>query len=179
LRLTEEPLLQVYLESERIDREAVRKLDVPNYYELYKRFGFHLDELAEECTELLDATERSWEEAGDRAFRARLGIGLSEARPWDVARLFRAPEWDDAFPPDRMLPALEATLRDLGIDLRAQQNVHLDLESRPAKSPRAFCAPIELPGRVILVIQPIGGRDDWEALFHEAGHTEHYANTSP
>ena len=30
-----------------------------------------------------------------------------------------------------MLPALEATLTDLGIDLRSQENVHLDLESRP------------------------------------------------
>ncbi len=27
----------------------------------------------------------------------------------------------------------------------------------------------------MLVIQPIGGHDDWRALFHEAGHTEHYA----
>ena len=31
----------------------------------------------------------------------------------------------------------------------------------------------------MLVIQPIGGQDDWGALFHEAGHTEHYAHTSP
>ena len=31
----------------------------------------------------------------------------------------------------------------------------------------------------MLVIQPIGGHDDWRALFHEAGHTEHYAHTSP
>ena len=29
----------------------------------------------------------------------------------------------------------------------------------------------------MLVIQPIGGPDDWRALFHEAGHTEHFANT--
>ena len=77
-----------------------------------------------------------------------------------------------------MLPALEATLTELGVDLRSQENVHLDLESRPTKSPRAFCAPIEVPGKVMLVIQPIGGKDDWEALFHEAGHTEHYAHTS-
>jgi hypothetical protein len=28
------------------------------------------------------------------------------------------------------------------------------------------------------VIQPMGGPDDWHALFHEAGHTEHYAHTS-
>jgi hypothetical protein len=36
-----------------------------------------------------------------------------------------------------------------------------------------------VPGRVVLVIQPMGGPDDWHALFHEAGHTEHYANTAP
>jgi oligoendopeptidase F len=82
------------------------------------------------------------------------------------------------FPGDRMLPALESTLADLGVDLRSQDNVTLDLEQRPNKSPRAFCAPIEVPDRVVLVIQPIGGADDWHALFHEAGHTEHYAHTS-
>jgi oligoendopeptidase F len=178
LRLMDEELNPVYLDAARIDREAVRQLGAPNYYELYKRFGFRLDELAAECTELLDRTERQWEEAADRVFRERIGVGLSDARTWDVPRLFRAPEWDKAYPSDEMLPALQATLRDLGIDLDAQENVHLDLEQRPAKSPRAFCAPIEVPGRVMLVISPIGGRDDWEALFHEAGHTEHYAFTS-
>jgi hypothetical protein len=78
-----------------------------------------------------------------------------------------------------MVPALEWTLAGLGIDLRAQENVHLDIEPRPSKSPRAFCAPIEVPGRVMLVIQPMGGPDDWHAFFHEAGHTEHFAHVSP
>jgi hypothetical protein len=31
---------------------------------------------------------------------------------------------------------------------------------------------------VVLVMKPMGGPDDWRALFHEAGHTEHFANTS-
>ncbi len=78
-----------------------------------------------------------------------------------------------------MIPALRGTLSNLGIDLDAQDNVHLDVEERPTKSPRAFCAPIEIPGKVMLVIQPQGGPDDWYALFHEAGHTEHFAFTSP
>jgi hypothetical protein len=78
-----------------------------------------------------------------------------------------------------MLPALESTLAGLGVDLHGQSNVHLDLEQRPSKSPRPFCAPIEVPERVMLVLQPIGGKDDWAALFHEAGHTEHFAHTSP
>jgi hypothetical protein len=178
VRLLDEHLNPVYLEANAIDREAVRQLDAPNYYELYKRFGFRLDELAEECRALLDETEKLWEREGDRLFRDRLGMSLSEARPWDLARLLRAPELDQLYPSDGMVPALEATLGELGIDLRSQANVHLDLEVRPNKSPRAFCAPIEVPGKVMLVIQPIGGKDDWEALFHEAGHTEHYGSTS-
>jgi hypothetical protein len=78
-----------------------------------------------------------------------------------------------------MIPALEATLGGLGIDIRSQSNIHLDVDVRPNKSPRPFCAPIEVPEKVMLVIQPIGGKDDWEALFHEAGHAEHFGLTSP
>ncbi len=178
LRLLDEQLNPIYLEAAEIDRGAVQQLGAPNYYELYKQFNFRLDEVAEECRELLDDTEKLWEREGDKLFRSRLGIGLSDARPWDIVRLFRAPEFDKLYPNDQMLPALEHTLTDLGIDLHSQENVHLDLEARPSKSPRAFCAPIDVPGKVMLVIQPIGGKDDWEALFHEAGHTEHYANTS-
>lgn len=178
VRLLDEELNPVYLEAARIDREAVRALDTPNLYELYGEFGYRLDELADECRELLDETEKLWEREADRLFRARLGVSLGEARPWDIPRLWRAPELDGLYPPDRMLAALESTLTDLGVDLRSQANVELDIERRPNKTPRAFCAPIEVPGRVMLVIQPIGGKDDWAALFHEAGHTEHFANTS-
>jgi hypothetical protein len=35
---------------------------------------------------------------------------------------------------------------------------------------------VSVPGEVYLVIARHGGRDDYAALFHEAGHTEHYAN---
>ncbi|HEX6762875.1 MAG TPA: hypothetical protein VF094_08750 [Gaiellaceae bacterium] len=177
VRLLDEHLNPVYLEAHAIDRDAILQLGSPNAYELYKRFDFRLDELQEECRALLDDTESLWETEGDRLFRSRLGIGLTEAGPWDVPRLFRATELDTIYPTDGMTPALEATLQGLGIDLRSQPNVHLDVEARPNKSPRPFCAPIEVPGRVVLVIQPIGGKDDWEALFHEAGHTEHYAHT--
>jgi oligoendopeptidase F len=176
IRLLDEHINPIQLEAAEIDRQAAAQLGAPNLYELYKRFGYRLDELADECRALLDETERLWEREGDRLMRARLGLGLDEVRPWDMARLFRAPQLDQLYPPDRMLPALESTLSDLGIDLRAQANVHLDIEQRPNKSPRAFCAPVEVPGKVMLVIQPTGGKDDWEALFHEAGHAEHYAH---
>ncbi len=175
--LTDEHLNPLLLAAHRETHEATRQLGAETYRELYDKFNYKLDDLAAQCRAFLDSTETIYEDAADRLLRAAAGVGLAEAERWDVARVFRATEWDPVFPANRMLPGLEATLSELGIDLYAQQNIHLDVEERPNKTPRAFCAPIEVPGKVMLVIQPIGGPDDWRALFHEAGHAEHFANT--
>ncbi|HLX19027.1 MAG TPA: hypothetical protein VKR23_02645 [Gaiellaceae bacterium] len=177
--LTEEHLNPLYVQAADVVHRETARLGAPTYTDLYRRFGFPLDDLAVQCRDFLDSTERLWLERGDAFFRSRIGIGLGDAQRWDVARVWRGANWDSAFPADRMLPALEASLSDLGIDLHAQRNVELDLADRPNKSPRAFCVPIEVPGRVVLVLKPAGGPDDWSTLFHEAGHTEHYAHTSP
>ena len=176
---TEEHLNPIYVETVETVRAALPSLGASTYLELYERFGLDLQGLAAQCRAFLDSTADLYEDRLDRALHANLGLGLAEARRWDVQRMIRSPQWDDRFPADKMVPALRSTLADLGIDLDAQPNVHLDIEQRPQKTPRAFCAPIEVPGKVMLVIQPIGGADDWRAFFHEAGHTEHFANTSP
>jgi len=176
--LGEEHMNSIHLEAMAILRDAVPALGADNYVDLHRRFGFRLDELADQCRGLLDDTERIFEDSLDRLFRERVGVSLGDAERWDTPRLVRAVEWDKTFPSERMVPALEGTLAGLGIDLRDQPNVELDIEAREKKSPRAFCAPIEVPGRVVLVMKPMGGPDDWRALFHEAGHTEHFANTA-
>jgi hypothetical protein len=176
--LTEEHMNPVYRDGMAVTLQAVKDLGAPDAVELHRRFGFKLDDLADQCRAVLADTETLFEETIDPLLRERLGISLDEAERWDIPRLFRATEWDESFTADGMLPALEGTLTGLGIDLHSQSNVELDVEQREKKSPRAFCAPIEVPDRVVLVIQPIGGVDDWRALFHEAGHTEHFALTS-
>src|SRR5579862_7948812 len=144
--LTEEHLNPLYVQAADVVHRETARLDAPTYTDLYRRFGFPLDDLAVQCRDFLDSTERLWLERGDAFFRSRIGIGLGDAQRWDVARVWRGANWDSAFPADRMLPALEASLSDLGIDLHAQRNVELDLADRPNKSPRAFCVPIEVPG---------------------------------
>ena len=176
--LAEEHLNPHHVRVLELMREGATALGAPTYRALYERFGFALADLAAQCEAVLDATEDVYVRSADRLFRKRVGIGLEEARRPDLLRVLRASDWDAGFARDEMLPALVGTLADLGIDLAAQENVELDVEPRPKKSPRAFCAPIEVPGRVVLVIQPMGGPDDWHALFHEAGHAEHFAHTS-
>ena len=176
--LTEEHLNALELQAAQVVQRETQRLGAANYAELYRSFGLPLDDLAEQCRSLLADTEKLWEEAGDRFFRSRVGLGLDEVERWDVGRAWRGVDWDASFPSAAMLPALEVTLAELGIDLHGQQNVELDLEERPNKDPRAFCSPIEVPGRVVLVMKPQGGPADWRTLFHEAGHTEHFAHTS-
>ena len=175
---TEEHLNPVYLDGVEIVQRELPSLGVQTYVELYERFGFRLKELAAQCEEFLADTEQLYEERLDAASRAVLGIPLDDLQRWDLQRLLRSPQWDEGFPGEQMVPALRATLADLGIDLDSQENIKLDIEQRPQKTPRAFCSPIEVPDKVMLVIQPIGGADDWRAFFHEAGHAEHFGNTS-
>jgi hypothetical protein len=111
--------------------------------------------------------------------RSRFGLRLRELKIWDLPYLFRAPHYDAYFTADKLLPALQATLAGLGIDLSAQTNIHLDTQARPNKSPRAFCAPVRVPEEIYLSVMPKGGQDDYQALLHESGHAEHFAHMSP
>jgi HPt (histidine-containing phosphotransfer) domain-containing protein len=83
------------------------------------------------------------------------------------------------FDPAGLLGSTEAFLADTesayrrSIEPLILRRVGVPLE------PRAFCAPIRVPGRVVLVLLPQGGHEDYAALFHEAGHAEHFAHASP
>jgi len=156
------------------------ELGAASYRDLYERLtGVDFDGLADQCRRLLAETEEVYERSMDAMLRAQVGRGLGDAGHADLPRVFRAVAFDEHFRADRMVPALAQTLDGLGIDLHGQSNVVLDIEARPRKSPRAFCAPVRVPQRVYLVVSPIGGVDDYRALFHEAGHAEHFAGASP
>ena len=138
--------------------------------------GIDLRALEAETTAFLEETEDRYEGIVEPQLRRQIGIGFDGLRRSDLPAFFRAPSLDAAFPQERLVPVLTETLAGMGIDVAAQPGVTIDTEPRPKKSPRAFCAPVRVPDEVYLVISPVGGRDDFAALFHEAGHTEHYAH---
>jgi hypothetical protein len=160
--------------------ELAAGLGYPDYMELYSTVkGHDYLHLRAELEGFLTETEGIYERSMDRLTRERLGIKLSELQFSDLPYLWRAPGFDHAFTADRLVPSLHDTLAGMGIDLEAQANVHLDTEVRPLKSPRAFCSPVRVPEEIYLVVLPHGGQDDYGALFHEAGHTEHFAHVDP
>ena len=138
--------------------------------------GTDFGALAQETERFLADTDDSYERLVEPELREQLELGFDRLRRSDLTAFFRAPRLDAGFPEERLVPSLTETLAGMGIDVASQPGVVIDTERRPKKSPRAFCAPVRVPDEVYLVIAPVGGRDDFAALFHEAGHTEHYAH---
>jgi hypothetical protein len=171
------PLHRVALER---THELARDLGWGSYRSACEELsGIDLGAVARQAREFVAATDDAYAALVDPALE-RAGVpALGELRRSDLPRFFRAPGLDDDFGRDDLVPAFERTLSGLGIDLAEQDNVHLDTESRPTKSSRAFCAPARIPEEVYLVISPVGGRDDYEAMFHEGGHVEHFAHVDP
>jgi hypothetical protein len=156
--------------------EKARELGFAGYVEMVNELGaLRLEELRATMERFLWDTEASYRERLAEELRA-VGVDPAQAERSDLLRLLRGVQFDALFPQERMLPALDATLRGLGVDVDAQKNVIVDAEERPKKSPRAFCAPVEVPGEIYLVISPHGGHDDYRALFHEGGHAQHFAH---
>ncbi|MFL5884349.1 MAG: hypothetical protein ACJ77M_04705, partial [Thermoleophilaceae bacterium] len=141
--------------------------------------GIDLEGLNEQTEDFLRRTEDAYEPVLSPLLERHLGLGFDELRRADLPALFRAPQLDSAFPSARLLESFQATLAGLGLQGGAADNVVVDADERPKKSPRAFCAPVRVPSEVHLVIPRVGGRDDYDALMHEAGHAEHYAHVDP
>jgi len=184
----EDARLQVVADLNRLYAEAHAKtwqviaehLDPAGYTAFYRSTkAIDLEAMARMMDGFLADTRATYYREMDAWCREGLGIPLADARRCDGSWLLRFREYDPAFPADRMVPILDLTLRGLGIDLHQQDNAHLDLEPRPLKRPRAFCSPVRIPQEVYLVILPKGGYDDYRALFHEAGHLEHFVCTRP
>jgi hypothetical protein len=177
-RLLDERLNPLYVEAlERAHALSV-ELGWEGYAAAYADLrGLDLEWLATQVRRFAEATREAYPSICDPELEAHVGRGLGALERSDLPRFFRAAGLDPAFPPDRLVGSFRETMAGLGIDLDRQPNVRLDVEARETKSPRAFCATPRVPDEVYLVVPPMGGRDDFAALFHEGGHTEHYART--
>jgi hypothetical protein len=80
---------------------------------------------------------------------------------------------------ERAVEVCMTTLRALGFDLEHDENIRLDLDDRPQKSPRACVIASDPPKVVHLITRAQGGLHDYQAFLHEAGHALHYAGCDP
>jgi hypothetical protein len=140
--------------------------------------GIELAPLAESAREVLAETEAIYRDLLTYVLPRRLGVTLSEATAADRPRLERAPWFDVHFAVEDPVAVARRQLAEIGWELEVGGRVTLDLEARPTKSPRAFCAVIRVPDEIVLVVSRTGGWRDWYAFYHELGHAQHFARVA-
>jgi len=157
-----------------------REFGYENYTALFKDIkGIDFQALERIMLDFIDQTEPIYTTRMNEELQEKIGVTLEEAEKHDVRFFFRAKKFDKYFKKENMLATLRKTLANMHIRLDEQKSIHIDLEERAKKSPRAFCGPIKIPEDIRLVMMPRGGHDDYATLFHEAGHAEHFACVNP
>jgi len=134
--------------------------------------GWNPDELAAVTRGALNASETGYY-AAMRRLLARAGIEQGDGSLADAWFGLRGAGWDAWFEPRRFLRILEGTVAGLGMHLRNQAGVTIDLEPRPNMARGAFFVPVRMPGDVRLVLNPHSGWEDMSAALHATGQLEH------
>ena len=96
-----------------------------------------------------------------------------------VQYLRRLSPLESTYTKERSVEVCLASVQALGFDMTAIPNIHLDLEDRPQKNPRACVIASNPPEVVHLITRAQGGLADYQAFMHEAGHALHYAGVDP
>jgi hypothetical protein len=153
-------------------------LGYKNYHDLCSMLkGVDYRALEEQMEAMIRRTEALYVETMNELLEKRAGITLSDAWSYDIPFAFRGEEFDRYFGKEKLVSAFFSTLKGMGLDPDKFENIHIDIEERPKKSPRAFCAPVKVPEDIRLVIMPTGGWKDYDAFFHEGGHAWHFGCT--
>ncbi|MDP3938158.1 MAG: hypothetical protein Q8R92_08470 [Deltaproteobacteria bacterium] len=138
-----------------------------------------LDALAAEAAAFLRATEDLYRDYLGWLAGKRLGLKPGELESHDLHHLFYLPESRATYSSRNLTDLARRSMGEMNLSLEADGRISLDVEARPGKSSRAFCARLAVPSRIVLVIYPRGGVDDYQAFFHELGHAQHFAHTDP
>lgn len=178
-RLAEEAINPFREERWATIHATARTLGAPSYASLIEESsGLDIGAVAAGVADFLTDSETLYF-AALRRYLALIEIEGGDATVADLSHIARGRGWDQHFEPSRLMGVVSQTLAGLGIDLWSQKEITIDLEPRPGKTPRAFCAPVSVPRDVRMALLPQGGQDDYGAALHEMGHVQHFVHIAP
>jgi hypothetical protein len=179
--LVEKELAPLKRERFQRERDITESLGIADGYNAtWERLsGISLADLRAECEAFLRDTQAMWDEVAPSFVKKAIGMNIREMSRADALALFRAREFDEYFPANRMDASIRKQVREMGIDPDAAGRVRYDIGEREGKRSRAFCSPVQVPDEVYLVLRPHGGQTDWNTYLHELGHALHFAYMRP
>lgn len=138
-----------------------KKIDYAKFYKVVKKIQKDTDKL--------------WVKVMSQVSQEVLGRPFKNIKSCHMTFLRSISMFDNFYPVAKVVSTFEQFTNDIGLsDLLS--TINIDDVDRPKKNPRAVCYWPDPPREIHLVIKPIGGEQDFEALFHEGGHALHGAS---
>jgi hypothetical protein len=139
-----------------------------------------LRELERALAQVSSAADDAWARLRERWFERLLGSERDELPSSShSAYMRRLSPLEATYPKDRAVEICMDSLTRLGFDMEHDENIRLDLDDRPQKTPRACVIASDPPKVVHLITRAQGGLHDYQSFMHEAGHALHYAGCDP
>jgi len=142
--------------------------------------GISLRELERALAAASTASDAAYGALREKWFQRLLGDERADVPPsYHSAYMRRLSPLESTYTRERSVEICMDTLKQLGFDMENDENIRLDLDDRPQKSPRACVIASDPPKVVHLITRAQGGLHDYQAFLHEAGHALHYAGCDP
>jgi hypothetical protein len=142
--------------------------------------GISLRELERALAAASTASDAAYGALREKWFERLLGDERADVPPsYHSAYMRRLSPLESTYTRERSVEICMDTLKQLGFDMENDENIRLDLDDRPQKSPRACVIASDPPKVVHLITRAQGGLHDYQAFLHEAGHALHYAGCDP
>lgn len=127
---------------------------------------------------IVKKTDKVWDKTITRVVSESFNRPFKRTKACHMAYLRTVSMFDAYYPKEKIVPTFKKFTADIGLD-GLLGSIEIDDVQRPKKNPRAVCYWADPPKEVHLVIKPIGGEQDYEAMFHEGGHALHAASQDP
>lgn len=156
---------------------VVEELEYESYLAYCEvRRAISLSQEAEVCRHILDMHRQGYMDRVQKWLQSVYpGKRLSGATRFDAIYLLGMRYMDQVA--DGII-SLETALEFFsGLGLEEKAGLRLHFEGRPGR--QSYCVPVTIPGEVHVILGPVSGWLDYEALFHEMGHAFSFIHTSP
>jgi len=159
------------------DEELIKSFGYDNELEaLTELHETDYDNLKEMIQNILRETKEIFDLLFDK-FCKKANLDYNNVNHFDITFLLKGERFDKYFKAEEIKPKLKEYLSNLGFDFDNLKNITFHIDKEENKEPRAFCYPIIVPEEIHVLMNPEGGRSDFQILWHEVGHALHYAFT--
>jgi len=161
-------------------RAVTEKLGFDNYTRYYEaKKGVSFADYAQIFERYMDDTAEIYLQRITPWIVEKIGRPFENLSRYHALHLLRISRFDGYFPASRLNELALKTFKPLGLDLSSRNDVILDISDDPAKNPDGICIGVEIPGRIFVLMKPVGGLIDVETLLHEMGHAFFLSHFDP